>query len=210
MTDTNNNIIRGRKRRKRKLWPWVLAALILVAAAIVFLCLWPDGNKDPNADPDAMTDISLTSSPSDTDTAEPDETQSVQDPDVPTVTMPSAPGIAVETPFGTLYYMFDWQYTMRTEQRSGENLTIAFYGSVGGEELPLFEVIFGNGSAPGHLFGTVTDESGNAVEIRIHVIEFEENAEWTQEELNTAYAMQEEVNSIIGQIYQLPGFVSAN
>lgn len=117
---------------------------------------------------------------------------------------------SVATPYGTLYYPANWEELFSTRVTRGENYVVEFLGMVDDVELTLFCVSFGNGSAEGHLFGTVPGPDGEMAEIRVNVVEFQPEDHWSEEMTNTFYSMQEEVNSVIAQIYDLPGFVSAN
>lgn len=185
-----------KKKEKKNPLPLILGIGIVAvaAAAVVFLLVNRGAGqlRDPGAETTGAGQTLQT------------EPTSVE------TTLPSSDPAAVTTPYGVLYYPSNWEESFSTRTARGENYLVTFYGTTDGVELPLFSVSFGNASAEGHLFGTIDDGQGSSVEVRVNVIEFEEDESWDAGTVETFYAMQDEVNTIIDQIYSLPGFAGAN
>lgn len=111
--------------------------------------------------------------------------------------------IAIETPFVDLYYPEKWDGLLRIEEREGDTYTVRFFAQIEErEEQHIFDIIFGK--TEGILLGTL-----NETEIYMFYTEliFAEN--WSEEDKNTIYAMQEDVNHIIEMLQKEDGFTPA-
>lgn len=194
------------KKKEKKNYLPLIAGIAIVALAVVAVVLlltsWEaEQSQNPNGSTVGTTGAEQIQQTQTT----PSETTLP-----PETTLPSAEPAFVATPYGVLYYPANWEESFSARTTRGENYLVSFYGTTDGVELPLFSVSFGNASAEGHLFGTIDDGQGGSVEVRVNVIQFAEEDSWDTGTVETFYAMQDEVNTIIDQIYQLPGFVSAD
>lgn len=108
----------------------------------------------------------------------------------------------IETKYGSLYYPKKWESQVRIEIDENDEYTVKFYGTVEGkEEQHLFNVVFGE---KGNKLGSF-EKDGETVTV---CLDFEENTmndEWTEEEKNIIYAMQEDINYLIG-MWEKDGF----
>lgn len=90
---------------------------------------------------------------------------------------------------------------LRTEVVDKEEYKVEFYGTVEGKtEQHLFDLLF-NGTE-GYNLGTLTTETGEAVQINIESYDFELDDTWTEDERFVLYSMQEDINYIIGMLVE--------
>lgn len=116
----------------------------------------------------------------------------------------SEEAFTIETPHGNLYYPVKWEEQIRVEKVEGDVYTVQFYGTVEDkDEQHLFDIVFGE--TEGVLLGTLN-------EISVYLVDGGslETEDWTEEEENTIYAMQEDVNYLMGMLQKEEGFVPAN
>ena len=105
----------------------------------------------------------------------------------------------IETKYCDLYYPIKWEKQVETEIDDSDDVyKVQFFGKVEDKEaLHLFDIVFGGeeGALIGHF-------SKDEEEIPVYVVgmEIEAGEDWTDEELDTIYTMQEDVNYIIGML----------
>ena len=100
----------------------------------------------------------------------------------------------IETSFGTLKFPAKWKEQIRIEIEDESECTIRFYGTVEGkEEQHLFNISFGGeGDIP--IGSIIMDGVGYDVCMTFAELDIED---WNEEDANTLFAMQEDVNYII-------------
>ena len=109
----------------------------------------------------------------------------------------------IETPIVDLYYPLKWQDQLRVEQIEGDTHVVKFFGTVEGkEEQHLFDVVFG--ATEGISVGTLDEK-----EVYLIYGDFTPGEGWNDEEADTIYTMQEDVNYLLGMLQQEDGFVPA-
>lgn len=124
----------------------------------------------------------------------------------PVVTNPVEEGLVLATPVGQLTCPSEWASYVRLEQGLEDGLYRAdLYGITGEHETLLFTVYVGE-QGDGHLFGTAPDDQGQRLAIWVSVEEFQGDETYVEEELQVIWQMQQNVNVLIDQIYELPGF----
>lgn len=118
-------------------------------------------------------------------------------------------GIAVETPYITLYYPEEWQGLVSVEQTEAEGgQRLAFRTKIAQADTELFSLIFsGNDTAEGFLLGALTQENGEVVHVFAAMNE-QIPETWSEEEISQFSSMQERVNDLIMQLNEAPGFDS--
>ena len=193
--DSANTSTRNRKRRKKnnnkKFIALIAGVLVIVVLGIVLIvgALDKDDKKDSvkveqqddNNDKEADKDVTSTI----------DE-------------MLEQEATVIETGEVRLFFPEKWSEQVRTEEVEGETRVVKFYGKVEGkEEVELFDIVFGE--ADGILIGTLDDTE---VYLIFHDVEFD--PDWTEEEQNEIYAMQEDVNYTIGMLGKEAGFKPAS
>ena len=110
----------------------------------------------------------------------------------------------IETEYVNLYYPKKWKDNIETEILNEEGYVVEFYGKVEGKDRQkLFEVVF-NGDAS-MMAGTIEGEEGNTY-VGFNFAEPEMGDDWTDEEVNTIYAMQEDLNYLIGMLEKEDGY----
>lgn len=111
-------------------------------------------------------------------------------------------GIKIKTPFVDLYYPEKWEQQIRIEQIEGDIHSVNFWGTVEGKsEVKLFEIAFGH--VEGIFLGTLDEKE---VYLIYSDIVFDES--WNEEEQDEIFAMQEDVNYILGMLKKEKGFDS--
>lgn len=112
---------------------------------------------------------------------------------------PDDADMAVDTPYMELHYPSKWADTLTIKTNKGNAYSVGYYCRIGNySEVHLFTVYFG-GEA-GSLLKTIKTENGEMVEIRIDVPELSLLDEWTEDQKNTAYAMQEDLNYLLAKM----------
>lgn len=114
--------------------------------------------------------------------------------------------IEIVTKYGAFYYPIEWEKNLRTEIVDKDGYKVEFYGTVEGkEEQHLFDLFF-NGSI-GYNLGTLTTENGENVAINIESYSFDLDDTWTEDEEFVLYAMQDDINYMIGKLSESGNFV---
>lgn len=112
--------------------------------------------------------------------------------------------LEIETPYATLYYPARWANTLSySHDDSQESIyKVHFYTRMQGRDpVHLFSIYFGGDE--GEQIGAVMGEQG--IPVTVNWLMGNLNLEgWTQEEADTAYAMQEALNDVIARLPLLP------
>ena len=170
----------------------VIAVCLIVI--IVLLCLLLK-KSDDNKSSDNKSSVSDTSMQSETSASTENSSLTVGSPD------DSREAIEIVTKHGTLLYPKEWESNLRTEIVDSDVYKVEFYGTVEGKtEQHLFDLSF-NGTE-GYNLGTLTTETGEAVQINIESYDFELDDTWTEDERFVLYSMQEDINYIIGMLVE--------
>lgn len=114
-----------------------------------------------------------------------------------------APGIAVDTPYITLYCPEEWRDAVKVDQKEENGTyTVTFHTTVADMDTVLFSVIFSAGeTVEGFPLGTLED--GDAGTVSVYAAMNEELPEtWGDEEITQFGAMQERVNDLIMQLHE--------
>lgn len=111
---------------------------------------------------------------------------------------PDAEAVVVDTPYGQLCYPGEMKDVIRCVAGGDTPYTVAFYGTVEGQaEQHLYDVCFG--TQVDNAYGTVT-VGGKTVKVGINHYLFEPDENWSQEQANALYAMQETANQVLGML----------
>lgn len=111
----------------------------------------------------------------------------------------------IETKYTTLYFPKKWEDNLETEIVEGDDYRVVFYGKLDGKDnQELFTIVF-NGDAS-LMLGVLEQEENTYV--GLEYAEPEMGDGWTEEETDVIYAMQEDVNYLIGMLVKTEGFVS--
>ncbi|MBQ8181595.1 MAG: hypothetical protein IJ010_06455 [Ruminococcus sp.] len=174
----------------------VIAVCLIVI--IVLLCLLLK-KSDDNKSSDNKSAVSDTSMQSETSASTENSSLTIGSPD------DSREAIEIVTKYGTLLYPKEWESNLRTKIVDSDVYKVEFYGTVEGKtEQHLFDLSF-NGTE-GYNLGTLTTETGEAVQINIESYDFELDDSWTEDEKFTLYAMQEDINYTIGMLAENGNF----
>ncbi|MBP3310224.1 MAG: hypothetical protein J6L05_05370 [Ruminococcus sp.] len=174
----------------------VIAVCLIVI--IVLLCLLLKKSDDKKSS-DNKSAVSDTSMQSETSASTENSSLTIGSPD------DSREAIEIVTKYGTLLYPKEWESNLRTKIVDSDVYKVEFYGTVEGKtEQHLFDLSF-NGTE-GYNLGTLTTETGEAVQINIESYDFELDDSWTEDEKFTLYAMQEDINYTIGMLAENGNF----
>lgn len=178
----------------------VIAVCLIVI--IILLCLLLNKSDDSKSS-DNKSALSDTSMQSETSASTENSSLTVGSPD------DSREAIEIVTKYGTLLYPKEWESNLRTEIVDSDVYKVEFYGTVEGKtEQHLFDLLF-NGTE-GYNLGTLTTETGEAVQINIESYDFEFDDSWAEDEKFTLYAMQEDINYTIGMLSENGNFTIAD
>ena len=107
--------------------------------------------------------------------------------------------VAVNTPYGRLYYQEQWAEFMKVEQVTEDGLLYAhFVTELNGANYPLFTLLIG--TAEGDASAQLTDADGVQRNVYVQIEEFVNVESLSAEEQDRLYAMQEEINFVIENI----------
>lgn len=116
---------------------------------------------------------------------------------------PDEEGLVIETPVVNLNYPEKWENQIRIEQIDGEPYIVRFFATLERkDEKHIFDIIFGK--TEGILLGTL-----NETDVYLNYAEVVFDESWSDEDADTIYAMQEDVNGIIEMLQEEEGFVPA-
>lgn len=111
----------------------------------------------------------------------------------------------IETPYCNLYFPAKWENQVSIEKIEEEQYIVQFFGNIEGEEQQhLFDVLFSG--TEGIKIGDLTMVDGTVIPVYIYSVEQQMNENWTEEEKNIIYAMQEDINYTIEKIEELDNF----
>lgn len=110
----------------------------------------------------------------------------------------------VETPYCDLYFPEEWADQVEVEQEEGDVHAVSFYGMVDGKERKLlFDVLFGE--EVGSEIGTLNVD-GQDIRVAIQFANINVDETWTEDETNTIYSMQEDVNYLMDELKNMENF----
>lgn len=127
-------------------------------------------------------------------------------PEEPETEITQGVDVAVKTSYITLHYPLEWRDMLRVAVTGNNGVTtVCFFGTVEGQpEVHLFDVVIA-GEGESYL-GTVTDRIGRVADLYLTAYTFEPDASWTEEQSQTIFRMQEDVNYLIGKLMETTGF----
>lgn len=187
-TDNTKNTEKTNNANNSKTIIIILSSVIAVCliVIIILLCLLLK-KSDDNKSSDNKSAVSDTTAQSETSGSDEKTSLTVGAPDA------SREAIEISTKYGTLLYPKEWESNLRTEIIDSDVYKVEFYGTVEGKtEQHLLDLSF-NGTE-GYNLGTLTTETGEAVQINIESYDFELDDTWTEDEKLTLYSMQEDIN----------------
>lgn len=118
--------------------------------------------------------------------------------------------LEIETPVGTLIFPEAWAGAVQMKDTSADGqYAVSFYGTVGGEDVLLFELSVGAKEGDYQL-GSAPDAAGDMQSVWLNIKEIEAKPEWSAEETTQINTMQECVNDLIDQLNQMDGFRAAS
>lgn len=107
--------------------------------------------------------------------------------------------IMIKTPYGSLYYPGEWKRNLRTEIQEGEPYVVSFYSKISRrEEHAIFDVIFGGDTNTP--VGFVLSKTEDLVSVGIQYHNITNDPEWSEEETNMIYTMQENAAYLIDHL----------
>lgn len=120
-----------------------------------------------------------------------------------------AEGLAISTPYITLYYPEEWEGLVEIEQRdTAESHTVTFRTNIAGEDTELFSLILGTSeTAEGFPLGMLNDETAGTV-YAFAAMNEETPEAWSEEAYAQFCSMQERVNDLIMQLHEDERFSS--
>lgn len=113
-------------------------------------------------------------------------------------------GIAVETPYITLYYPKQWTQLQSAEvTQEGQQCRITFRTIVAQQEIELFSLIIGPEETEGYLLGMLDG-------MKVYSLMNEQNPEsWSEADYEDLCRQQEYINELILQLHENAAFTKA-
>ncbi len=107
--------------------------------------------------------------------------------------------MVISTEYGDLHFRDQWREFMDIRQEQTEDVvTVYFNAMINETEYNLFEIRIGG--EEGTQIGSLTDNSGNTHNVYAVVEELSRDENLTEEEQSRLYAMQEDINYLIGYL----------
>ena len=166
----------------------------------------PAGTTDAPADSTLPTEEAPSAPPSQKET-EPEGTKTpegTKDPEKttePTLgnTESVMNGASVNTPYCVLQIPEEWVGRISVEIKEEEwNTAVLFYGEVRDEKILLYTMHFGG--AAGDPVGILESDAGVMMDVTVEIPDISVPDNWTAEEQDTAYALQETVNYVLEEL----------
>ena len=110
----------------------------------------------------------------------------------------AAEPMTIDTPYGQLFYPANHGDHLEIVTEDGEIYSLQFCCTMDGKRLPLFTIYFGG--TQGTPAATLSDAEGNETQIYLVIEDLVFGEEWSEEEKTLAYAMQEDVNFLLGNL----------
>ena len=115
------------------------------------------------------------------------------------------PGMAIETPFITLYYPTEYAQQATVDVvKSGSSCTISVLANIDGTKLKLFSLTLSKTAGSGYKLGKLGDAG-------VYVLMNEQQAaDWSQKGFQKINELQESVNALLMQIYECENFAAGS
>lgn len=187
----NNSRMNAQKKRSLLLGAIVVCSVLLVALIVIAVVMHFESQEGTKPGQDSLSQTGTV------ETA-PTETTGTAN-TVPQETEAPEKTLEVVTDYGTFLLSGHWTGEMRTQIINDGVYTIRAYGQIGSQqEQHLFDVCFGGSN--GDSVGYIVDGNGQLLEVNIVLSDFAPDESWAETETLEFYGMQDEVNSIIGQL----------
>ena len=110
-------------------------------------------------------------------------------------------GFEISTPYGPLYYPEKWKEFVRIEETEATEYKLQFWALIDGhEEQHLFDIVYeGKGE---NFLGYIHDKNGDKVSVHMECFDINISEEWSKEQKEQLFAMQEDVNYIIDRLQE--------
>lgn len=106
--------------------------------------------------------------------------------------------IEIETPYCSLYYPSQWEDYLLTDTQKGDIYTVTFSAEFKGKApLPLFAFTFGGEETD---LGFIDMADGSTIAVNLIIYPFEESSDYSSEETEIIYTMQEDLNYVLEQL----------
>lgn len=110
----------------------------------------------------------------------------------------------IETPYCDLYYPNQWEDSVRININESDICMVEFYAKIGDKpEVQMFNIVFGGqfSNPIGQL-----DVNNESIDVSIMTFDLIDSNDWSEEEKDSYYAMQEDVNCIISNLSKLKNY----
>ena len=184
------------KKEEKKRGPVVIGlilVLLVAAAVIVFVLNQYNGRMHPAEDADSTAETMETAEAA----TEPVEVIT-EEPAIREYEVVELADGQIQTPYGILHYPESLADLLLVINTSQQPYTLEFYAVMEQkQELRLFDIALGEGS--GGNMGTVMTSAGE-VPLNVTIYTLDTNETWAENEITTAYAMQDAVNDLMEQL----------
>lgn len=107
--------------------------------------------------------------------------------------------MALDTPYGELHYPSYWADSLSIRVDESNGYSVGFYCKTESHDpVHMFTIHFGG--TQGAVVTTILDQNGGSVEVRVSMSELSLDDSWNDEDRAIAFAMQEDLNYLLGYI----------
>lgn len=113
-----------------------------------------------------------------------------------------------ETTYGMLEFPERWEPYVSCKRINEDNTEIVQYWVKieNYDEVHIFDIVFGQ---DGYYVGTIENDNGKSVDVRVISYEAQLGDEWIDEDANTVYAIAEDINYLLVKLNNIQGFKAA-
>lgn len=175
----------------------VCLCAVLLALLVLMMVLAGGRNHNAPAEPTVPTTEPSEATVPTTEPAPP-ETEPEEETAEPTENIiPETPPIKIETPYLTFYYPGEWEELLYVEQVEGDVHTVKFFCAFTPDSpIELFTIFFGTEDG----FGYVKTHDSKAVSIAVKSAEIQPDENWSDDQIQAVYAMQEALNDVLSRL----------
>lgn len=193
-----------KQSQKKGVFTWktivILSILLILLIAIGMMLPTITGERDEPDETGASAETTAPETQEQTETAEiPQPSETVKN------STELITNIQIDTPYVVLHYPARWNgYVTTKVEQQPNRYSVTFVGKIGTHEADLFAIVFGESEEMP--IGTLVQEDGTEVAVRLNIDLFSGDDSWTGEELDLAYEMIADSTYVLEELALLENF----
>lgn len=113
----------------------------------------------------------------------------------------------VNTSYGTLEFPEKWEkYIVSEIITEGDTEVVQYWVEIGDyDKVHIFDIVF---AGEGYYVGSIIKDNGQKIDVRVVSYDVELGDDWLDEDVNTVYAIVEDLNFLLVKLNNIQGFES--